>query len=175
MSSLKGTVGARKIRWTKAPLGTIGQGEVEIDGKRFSVSWRRDADGVWIELPHGCFGFDFYGEADDAGSALSYRVSERGSDTLFEGFRFKGDGEGALAGAQAGKKRSVRVRAQMPGKVVKVLVKSGDAVTKDQPLLVMEAMKMENEIRASSAGKVSAVKANEGQAVETGADLILID
>jgi biotin carboxyl carrier protein len=48
-------------------------------------------------------------------------------------------------------------------------------VERGQPLLVMEAMKMENEIRASQAGKVIAVKVSEGQAVETGADLMNLE
>jgi 3-methylcrotonyl-CoA carboxylase alpha subunit len=63
----------------------------------------------------------------------------------------------------------------MPGKIVRILVQAGAQVEKGQPLLVMEAMKMENEIRAAGAGKVSAVKVIEGQAVETGADLMLIE
>lgn len=173
MSSLKGTVGSRKIRWKKAPVGTTGEGEVDVDGKSYAVAWKRDEEGLWVEFAHGCFGFDIVGEADEAGG-LVYRVAERGSDQLSYGLRFRGEGENA-AGAADGKKRSTRVRAQMPGKIVRVLVKTGDAVAKDQPILVMEAMKMENEIRAAGNGKVSAVKVNEGQAVETGADLVLID
>ena len=78
-----------------------------------------------------------------------------------------------MAGA-TGAKKSMRVRAQMPGKIVRVLVKVGDEVAKDQPLLVMEAMKMENEIRATAPGRIETLKVSEGQAVESGADLILI-
>ncbi|MFN7685823.1 MAG: biotin/lipoyl-containing protein, partial [Oligoflexia bacterium] len=66
----------------------------------------------------------------------------------------------------------VRVRAQMPGKIVKVMVAQGQTVEKDQILLVMEAMKMENPIKASQAGVVVKVTVTEGQAVETGADLM---
>ena len=63
----------------------------------------------------------------------------------------------------------------MPGKILRISVKAGDSVEKGQALLVMEAMKMENEIRASHSGKIAALKVSEGQAVETGADLCLID
>ncbi len=79
-----------------------------------------------------------------------------------------------MSGAGA-KKKGVRVRAQMPGKIVRILVQPGAEVQRGQPLLVMEAMKMENEIRASQAGKVVAVKVSEGQAVETGADLLNLE
>jgi len=59
----------------------------------------------------------------------------------------------------------------MPGVVIKLLVKAGDAVAKDQPLLILEAMKMQNEILAPAAGKVTALHVREGQAVASGAKL----
>ena len=59
----------------------------------------------------------------------------------------------------------------MPGVVIKLLVKSGDTVAKDQPLLILEAMKMQNEIVAPAAGKVMALHVREGQAVASGAKL----
>jgi biotin carboxyl carrier protein len=174
MSVLKGTVGGRKIHWKKAPTGTEGTAEVEVNGTLMNVTWKRDADGLWIEFPHGTFGYDFYGEADEVSGGLVYRIRERGTDRAVSGVRVRGDGEVAASNATSGKKKSTRVRAQMPGKIVRVLVRVGDEVAKDQPLLVMEAMKMENEIRAIAAGKIETVKVAEGQAVESGADLILI-
>lgn len=68
-----------------------------------------------------------------------------------------------------------RVRAPMPGKVVRVLVKPGDTVQPRQGLVVVEAMKMENELRAFRAGRVREVAAVEGQSVEAGATLVVID
>jgi biotin carboxyl carrier protein len=67
------------------------------------------------------------------------------------------------------------VTAPMPGKVVKVLVKSGDAVTARQGVIVVEAMKMENELHAPKAGTVTDIKVVEGASVEAGATLIVID
>jgi biotin carboxyl carrier protein len=64
------------------------------------------------------------------------------------------------------------VKAPMPGKVVKVLVKKGDTVTARQGVAVVEAMKMENELRAPKAGTVIDVQAVEGTTVEAGATLI---
>jgi pyruvate carboxylase subunit B len=62
--------------------------------------------------------------------------------------------------------------APMPGLVVRVTVQVGDAVAAGQGLVVMEAMKMENELRAPAAGTVSAVHAAPGTAVEKGAVLV---
>jgi biotin carboxyl carrier protein len=67
------------------------------------------------------------------------------------------------------------VSAPMPGKVVKVFVKVGDEVTEGQGVVVVEAMKMENELKAPKAGKVIEVAAKEGTAVENGAKLVVIE
>ena len=62
--------------------------------------------------------------------------------------------------------------APMPGMIVRVNVQVGDAVQPGLPLVVMEAMKMENELRAQSGGTVSAVRVQAGAAVEKGAVLV---
>jgi len=67
------------------------------------------------------------------------------------------------------------VRAAMPGKVVAVLVAAGATVERGQGLLVIEAMKMENEISAPRAGTVTEVLVEAGQAVEGGELLLRID
>lgn len=60
----------------------------------------------------------------------------------------------------------------MPGKIVKVMVKAGDEVKAGDPLLIMEAMKMENEMRADQDVKIKSVNVKPGDAVEAGALLI---
>jgi biotin carboxyl carrier protein len=67
-----------------------------------------------------------------------------------------------------------RITAPMPGKIVRVLVKPGDAVRARQPLVVVEAMKMENELRAARDGVVRDVEAREGQSVDAGVLLVLV-
>jgi len=68
-----------------------------------------------------------------------------------------------------------RVAAPMPGKVVRVLVNAGDAVKARQGLVVVEAMKMENELRAARDGRVRDVAVKEGQSVDAGAVLLTVD
>ena len=67
-----------------------------------------------------------------------------------------------------------RLAAPMPGKVVRVLVAPGDAVRARQPVVVVEAMKMENELRAGRDGAVAEVHVHEGMSVEAGALLVVI-
>ncbi len=76
--------------------------------------------------------------------------------------------------AEGGSAAPQRLAAPMPGKVVRVLVAVGDAVESRQPVVVVEAMKMENELRASRAGTVSEVHVREGVSVDAGAPLVVI-
>jgi biotin carboxyl carrier protein len=67
------------------------------------------------------------------------------------------------------------VQSPMPGKVVKVLVAVGDEVKSGQGVVVVEAMKMENELKSPKDGKVKSVAVKEGQAVEAGQSLVTLE
>ena len=66
------------------------------------------------------------------------------------------------------------IEAPMPGKVLKILVSQGAPVTAGQLVLILEAMKMENEIFAPSAGTVTQIGCKEGDSVNTGDTLLVI-
>lgn len=68
-----------------------------------------------------------------------------------------------------------KVVAPMPGKIVRVLVKAGDEVKARQGLVVVEAMKMENELRAARDGRVREVVVGEGQSVDAGSLLLVVE
>lgn len=68
----------------------------------------------------------------------------------------------------------IQVRAPIPGLVVRVLVRTGDAIKAGQPLVILEAMKMENELRAVREGAVGDVRVKPGERVEQGAVLLVI-
>jgi biotin carboxyl carrier protein len=68
-----------------------------------------------------------------------------------------------------------RIAASMPGRVVKVLVRPGDRVEARQGLVVLEAMKMENEIRSPTSGTVSEVRVSEGSLVEGRTVLVVVE
>ena len=76
------------------------------------------------------------------------------------------------AAAPAGAQGAVKVNAPMPGKILKVNVNAGTAVKKGDVLLVLEAMKMENEICASQDGTVATVECAAGDSVESGKVLV---
>lgn len=76
------------------------------------------------------------------------------------------------AAAPAGAQGAVKVNAPMPGKILKVNVNAGTAVKKGDVLLVLEAMKMENEICAPQDGTVATVECAAGDSVESGKVLV---
>ena len=67
------------------------------------------------------------------------------------------------------------ITAPIPGLVVRILVKEGDAIEEGQPVVLLEAMKMENELRAVRGGVVKSVLAAAGQRVEQNAPLIVLE
>jgi biotin carboxyl carrier protein len=80
--------------------------------------------------------------------------------------------------AQAGKHAAtgpLEIRAQMPGKVVRLLVESGSEVAAGQGLIVVEAMKMQNEMKAPRAGKVLQISAIEGASVAASEKLMVLE
>lgn len=81
----------------------------------------------------------------------------------------------ARAAAEVGHHFGVTVRAQIPGRVVRVWVEPGEAVEAGQRLLAVEAMKMENEVRAPRAGVVGTLPVGIGQTVELGDDLVTLE
>jgi acetyl/propionyl-CoA carboxylase alpha subunit len=111
------------------------------------------------------------------------RGPSRGAYTLWvDGFRFGGEAlderTRAIRDITAESSKSTgpaSLVAPMPGLIVRVSVSPGDAVQAGQGLVVMEAMKMENELRAPAAGTVKTVMVEPGKAVEKGAVLVDFD
>lgn len=77
-----------------------------------------------------------------------------------------------LHSAAAASQKSWILRAPMPGRVVKLLVAPGDSVTRGQSLMMMEAMKMENELKAPGDGVIGKIHIQTGQTVEANATLM---
>lgn len=78
----------------------------------------------------------------------------------------------AVAGAEAG---PAKIIAPMPGKIVRVIAAEGDEVEAGQGLVVVEAMKMQNEIKAPKSGKVTKVAVKEGANVNAGDVLVIVE
>ncbi len=80
-----------------------------------------------------------------------------------------------IAGGSAGATGKVSLISPMPGKIVRVMLSAGDEVAANQGVLIVEAMKMQNEVLAPKAGKVAEMRVAEGQTVNAGEILAVIE
>jgi biotin carboxyl carrier protein len=141
---------------------------VAIDGREWTVDAAR-IDPHTLSLLVGTQSHEVAIARDPATGQLAVAVGTVPVAVSLNGRRRWGrkDDGGGASGPQ-------RLTAPMPGKVARVVVKRGDTVQAKQPLVVIEAMKMENELRASRAGVVAEVHAQEGQSVDAGALLLVV-
>lgn len=140
-----------------------------VDGTPHLVDAVQLGSGGWSLVdPEGGRSFDVAIAVNDAGRGL-VRVGADQVAVVVNGRRTR-RGRAEIAGPAG----DVRVVAPMPGKVVRVLVKPGDQVEPRQPLVVVEAMKMENELSAGRGGVVKEVAAGEGASVEAGRLLVVV-
>ena len=137
----------------EAALNNISAHEVEPgvysalrDGVSHEVKIIPNRDGYHVEI---------------SGHALSVQIRDPRERT-------RGSSHARASGRQ-------NITAQMPGKVVRVLVKAGDAVEAGQGLVVVEAMKMQNEMKSPKAGVVASVLTEDGATVAVGDTLIVIE
>jgi biotin carboxyl carrier protein len=156
---------------TELEVETLGEGRyaVTLDGRKFELES--------LVLPHGAVsmiveGQSFSVEFDEKGDEVG--VLLRGQLTRFDvADERKLRMRAATAGFSVEGKQTVT--APMPGKIVKIFVKVGEEVTEGQGLVVVEAMKMENELKSPKAGKVTEIITKEGATVENGAPLVVVE
>lgn len=121
--------------------------KVIIDGTEFEVELEMDGD-TWKATVEGQ---TFEVKVPDAGPAPKQRRSSGGRS-----------------------KKSGKVSANIPGKVVTLEVGIGDVVVEGQVVMILEAMKMQNEIQAPVSGTVTEIHCEEGQSIEANVPLLII-
>jgi biotin carboxyl carrier protein len=80
-----------------------------------------------------------------------------------------------IIGPKPGKQKKVNVQTSMPGRIVKVLIDEGEAVEEGEAVLILEAMKMQNEIKSPQSGRLTKIGPKPGDSVETGALLFTVE
>ena len=146
-------------------------GKVLIDGEAIEVDLRQSGAPELYSLLYNGRSFEMLIEAERfnygvtlRGERFDVQVEDERTRRLNIGRKMVAVPEGELA-----------VSAPIPGLVVKVLVEVGQSVVDEQPLVLLEAMKMENEIRAVRNGVVKAIVCVPGQRVEQNAVLIVLE
>ena len=149
--------------------GEHGLYRLTLDGEVWEVDARLTAQGIYSLLVEG---LSYVADVTDQDGAC---VVDIGDETYVirveEETRYIIRTKGGAAGADAHQV----LTAPLPGKITHVAVRVGDAVQAGDALLVIEAMKMENEFRAGRAGTIAEVRVQPGQAVYAGDVLVVID
>jgi biotin carboxyl carrier protein len=151
---------------------TLGDRAFEVDARRSATGWsllieRRGGD---AEDGPGQASYDVSVDQRSAGESIVYVNGRTIRAHLVDPRGYARRGRGLHPGGG-----SRNVTSAMPGRIVKVLVSAGQHVTAQQGLVVVEAMKMENELRAFGDGVVREVRVSEGASVEAGAILIVLE
>ena len=162
------TIGEREVAITVEDLGGANY-KVAIDGVEHVVDAQQVAGQLWSVL---------YGGASFVVDVTQLPTEEY--EVLIKGdcHKFTLMNEQRRAMIRAGGKGAAgkaMVTSPMPGKVVKLLVKEGQEVAAGEGVIVVEAMKMENELKSALAGKVKEIFVGEGEVVDSGAKLLLVE
>ena len=142
-------------------------GSVILNGKRHEVDW--------LELPESLYSMI----KDNKSIEVAIDDSQGTTNVLLEGRLYEAqvlDQRAVMMLNRRGglKLDSGEVYAPMPGLIVDVLVNVGDAVTEGQTVVILESMKMQNELKAPRSGVVQSVERNKGSTVDKNALLIVI-
>lgn len=147
----------------------LGRFSVSVDGRVRQVDAARvDARTLSLIVEPGT-SYDVSLAPDAATGLLNVRVGSTSFAVALNGRRRGRQDECGPAGPGP-----QRIVAPMPGKIVRVAVQPGEAVRARQTVVVIEAMKMENELRAGRDGTVGEIHAREGASVDAGALLVVI-
>lgn len=149
----------------------IDQDKTYVDGELVDVDLRQSGASELYSLLFNGLSYELLIQA----ARFDYGVTSRGErfDVQVEDERTRKLNAGRKAPALP--EGELAVIAPIPGLVVKVLVETGDNVDEDQPLVILEAMKMENEIRSPRVGVVKKVQVGSGQRVEQNGILLVLE
>jgi len=161
-------VGGRlhQVEMTRKPGGAI---EAAVDGRRYALSVSEPQPGLFSIL---CDGSSHEAVVQPRQGRCRVRIGPWSFEVEPEqpgGADLK---TGAARGEQGGR---TTIRSVMPGRVLRVLIQPGQTVTAKQGLVVVEAMKMENEVTAPRGGVIKEVKVAPGRTVETGEILAILE
>lgn len=165
--------------------------QAELGGEKYEIEIRREGEKVFATVDGRAYDLDFsepepgvfLTKNDGKVTELFVSPRKRSSDpfqvqtagdayeiNIIDPKRLRGSGGGGEHGDGA-----AEIRTAMPGKVVRLLLESGAEVAKGDGVLVVEAMKMQNELKAPKAGVVKEFKVTEGSTVSAGDVLAVIE
>lgn len=142
-----------------------------VDGREYELEISEPEPNVFLLKNKGKIFQAFVSPQQEAGDPFQVQIGRHSLDIkLFDPKRLRGTGRNAEHGDGA-----AEIRTAMPGKVVRILVDKGALVEKGDGVLVVEAMKMQNELKSPKAGTVKEIRVEEGSTVAPGDVLAVIE
>ena len=166
-----------KERVVELGVGDDGRSRVVVDGAERALDLSQVEEGAWL-VRDGVAQTLAYVDGDSGKIGVS--IKRPGADPVVVAAEVTEARSAAVAALARQAQRAqaagpAAVKSPMPGRVVKVLVRAGERVSAGHAVVVVEAMKMENELRAPRAGTVREIRCAEGAAVEAGQDLVVVE
>jgi biotin carboxyl carrier protein len=149
-------------------------GAISVDGQPVDVALTQAEPGVWI-LRRG--NEQTVAQVDGRAGKMAVAIRRAGCDTVVVAADVSDARRASIVAPArtAAGGAPITVRSPIPGRLIKLLVKVGDAVAAGQTMVVLEAMKMENDIQAPRAGRVKAVQVKAGETVDSGRALVVLE
>jgi pyruvate carboxylase subunit B len=144
---------------------------ITVNGRKVTVDYKRFKGGKLHSLLADNVKFEFDLEKSNGGYDIWHSSGSMFAEVIDE----KTNRLRKLMGETGGKAKLAQLKAPMPGLVVAVQVETGQEVKRGDGLVIVEAMKMENELKATGAGKVKEIKVKQGQAVEKNEVLVVFE
>lgn len=141
----------------------------EIDGRTYEVEASEPQPGVYL-IKHESRVYDVPVSANADGTKTATVRGQEYNITLIDPKRLRGS-----AGGDAYADGVAEIRSAMPGKVVRILIAPGAEIEKGAGVIVVEAMKMQNELKAPKAGVIKEIRVSEGVTVSAGDVLATIE
>ena len=146
--------------------------EASVDGRPYELEARETEAGAFLLLTGGRVYECRASRNGEQGGATEVQIGDETFQvTLVDPKRLRG----ARGGASAEASGRAQVKASMPGKVVRVLVETGASVEAGDALVVVEAMKMQNELKSPKGGTIVEVRAEPGATVNAGDVLVVVE
>ncbi len=149
----------------------IDRDQVWINGEQVTVDLRQSGVPELYSILFNSHSYEMLVETERTNYAVTFRSEQYHVQVEDERTRRLNTGRKAPAVPHG----ELSIKAPIPGLVVKVLVEKGDQIEDGQPLVILEAMKMENEIRAVRAGVVKNIAVNAGQRVEQSQVMLVLE
>jgi biotin carboxyl carrier protein len=142
-----------------------------VDGREYELEVSEPEPNVFLLKNEGKISQVFVSPQQKAGDPFQAQIGRHSFDIkLFDPKRLRGTGLDAEHGDGA-----AEIRTAMPGKVVRILVEKGGSVEKGDGVLVVEAMKMQNELKSPKTGTVKDIRVEEGSTVAAGDVLAVVE